>query len=126
MLLKLTWVALAGAIGTLARYGITGLAPRWFGPGFPWGTMIVNALGCLFAGFFWVLGEERLLIARETRLMIMSGFLGAFTTFSTFAFETAQQLRYAQWRTALANVFLQIVLGLALVFLGFALGRRVG
>ena len=123
MLRKLLLIALAGSMGTVARYWLGGLAARFCGEGFPWGTLVVNGLGCLLFGFVWALAEQRLLISGETRLIILTGFMGAFTTYSTFAFETAQQLRESQWLFAVGNVGLQLLLGLVAIFVGIALGR---
>jgi CrcB protein len=120
---KLALIALAGAVGTLARFGMQGVVQRLCGEGFPWGTFAVNALGCFLFGVVWMLAEERLLISGETRLILLTGFMGAFTTFSTFAFETGQQLRESQWLYATGNVAGQVVVGVACVFLGFIVGR---
>jgi CrcB protein len=125
VLVKLAWIALAGAVGTLARYWLGDLVPRWLGAGFPWGTLVINCLGCLLFGFVWTLAEERLLISGETRQILLTGFMGAFTTFSTFAFETGQQMRDDQWGFAAGNVAAELGLGLLGVFLGFRLGRLV-
>jgi fluoride exporter len=70
------------------------------------------------------MAEERLVISGETRLIILTGFMGAFTTFSTFAFETAEQLRASQWLYAAGNVGGQVVLGVLALFPGMALGRQ--
>lgn len=120
---KLAWLAGAGALGTLARYGVGGVVQRAVGGAFPWGTLVVNALGCLLFGLVWALAEERLVIAGETRVILLVGFMGAFTTFSTFAFETSAMLRDAEWSFALANLLSQNVLGIACFFAGLALGR---
>ena len=120
---KLALLAVAGAAGTLARYGLSGLVQRLLPTGFPWGTFVVNGLGCLLFGIVWALAEERLVIGGLTRLVLLVGFMGAFTTFSTFAFETGQMLDGAQWLMAAANVLAQNVLGIALVLAGIALGR---
>jgi fluoride exporter len=120
---QLLLIAAAGAAGTPARYGLGGLVHRLGGTGFAWGTLAVNALGCLLFGLVWVLAEERLVIRGETRFVILVGFLGAFTTFSSFAFETGQYLRDGQWWLAAANLAAQNVLGIVCLFLGFALGR---
>jgi CrcB protein len=120
---KLAWLAGAGALGTLARYGVGGVVQRALGVAFPWGTLVVNAVGCLLFGLVWALAEERLVISGETRVVLLVGFMGAFTTFSTFAFETSAMLRDAEWSFALANVLSQNVLGIACFFAGLALGR---
>lgn len=123
MWVKLVWLALAGAMGTLSRYGLGGLVQRILGESFPWGTLTVNALGCFLFGFVWTLAEDRLLISGETRFIVLTGFLGAFTTFSTFTFETGGLLRDSEWLLALGNILGQNVLGLTLLFLGLTVGR---
>lgn len=125
MLKELAWLAVAGAVGTLARYGLGGLVQKYAGAGFPWGTLAVNVLGCFLFGLVWTLAEERLLISGQTRFILLTGFMGAFTTFSTFAFESGQLLRYADWPLVAANVAAQNLLGVGCLFLGFALGRLV-
>lgn len=120
---KLAWLAAAGALGTLARYGVGGVVQRAVGGTFPWGTLVVNAVGCLLFGLVWSLAEERLVISGEIRAILLVGFMGAFTTFSTFAFETSAMLRDAEWSFALANLLSQNVLGIACFFAGLALGR---
>ena len=122
---KLAWLAAVGALGTLARFGLSGLVQRLLGTGFPWGTLVVNALGCLLFGIVWTLAEERLVIGGETRLIVLVGFMGAFTTFSTFAFETAAMLRDAEWLHATANLLAQNVLGVACFFAGSSIGRAL-
>ena len=123
MLQQLGWLAVAGAAGTLCRYGLGSLVQRYCGTAFPWGTLAVNALGCFLFGLVWMLAEERLIISGPTRFIILTGFMGAFTTFSTFAFETSAFLRDAEWLPAVANLFGQNVLGLVCVFLGLIVGR---
>jgi fluoride exporter len=121
---KLLLLAATGAAGTLARFGLSGLVQR-IGPssGFPWGTFAVNAVGCLLFGIVWSLAEERLIISGATRAIVLVGFMGAFTTFSTFAFETGQMLDDAQWLAAAGNLLLQNVAGVALLLVGIALGK---
>ena len=123
MLKQLGLLAVAGAIGTLCRYGMSGFLQRVCGAGFPWGTMAVNLLGCLLFGFIWTLAEERLIISGQTRFIVLTGFMGAFTTFSTFAFESDALLRDSEWLLAAGNILGQNVLGMLCVFLGFFIGR---
>ena len=122
---KLLWLAAAGAAGTLSRYGLGGLVQRLSGGTYPWGTLVVNACGCFLFGLVWALAEERLLISGETRLVVLVGFMGAFTTFSSYAFETGAMLRDAEWLLAGANMLAHNVLGLLLFFLGMVAGRTV-
>lgn len=120
---KLAWMALAGAMGTLSRYALSGLVQKFCGERFPWGTLTVNAIGCFLFGMIWALAEERLVISGETRFIVLTGFMGAFTTFSTFAFETGQLVRDSEWWLAAANLIGQNIAGLVCVFLGFAASR---
>jgi CrcB protein len=120
---KLGWLALAGAMGTLFRYGLGGLVQRICGELLPWGTITVNALGCFLFGFVWTLAEDRLVISGETRFIILTGFMGAFTTFSSYTFETGELLRDSEWLLALSNLLVQNVVGLLLLFLGLSLQR---
>lgn len=125
MLHKLLWLALAGALGTLARYGLAGLVHRIDGISFPWGTLVVNLTGCFLAGLIWTLVEHRWPVSADTRVVIMIGFLGAFTTFSAFMLETGELARSGEWLYAVANIGLQNILGFAALFAGISLGRLV-
>ena len=122
---KILWMALAGVAGTLSRYWLQGLVQRHAGSVFPWGTLAVNMAGCFLFGLVWSLAEHRLTISSETRTIILVGFMGAFTTFSSFAFESAQLMRDAEWLLAGANIVGQNVCGVAFLFLGLALGRWI-
>lgn len=122
---KLLWLALAGSAGTLARWGLQGMVQRATGSAFPWGTLAVNVAGCFLFGCVWSLAEERMLLSAETRILLLVGFMGAFTTFSSFAFETGALLRDAQYARAAANVALQNLLGIVALFAGHAAGRAV-
>ncbi|WP_164103688.1 fluoride efflux transporter FluC [Candidatus Laterigemmans baculatus] len=120
---RIVLLALAGAAGTLARVGIATLVQRLCGAGFPWGTLAVNSLGCFLFGLVWALADERMALSYETRAIVLGGFMGAFTTFSTFAFETSGFLSESQWGFAAVNLLLQNTLGVMCVFLGFAVTR---
>lgn len=119
----LVWIALAGAVGSVARYGVSGVVQRFSGERFPWGTFAVNAIGCFLFGLVWMLAEDRLVISGRARLIILTGFMGAFTTFSTFAFETSRMLDDSQWFNAAANVAAHNVVGISFVLIGMAIGR---
>ena len=125
MLRDIGLIALAGAVGTVARFGLSGVVHRWCGERFPWGTLAVNAVGCFLFGLVWMLAEDRLIISGRTRIVVLTGFMGAFTTFSTFAFETSQLLEESQWTAAAGNLLLQNGLGLVCIFLGLAVGRSL-
>jgi CrcB protein len=117
------WLAVLGAVGTLARYFLDGFVQMAVGNRFPWGILLVNSLGCGLFGVVWSLAEGRQLISHDARAVILTGFMGAFTTFSTFSFQTGQLMQQSHWGLAGANVAAQIVLGLAALFGGLALGR---
>ncbi|MBI5493089.1 MAG: CrcB family protein [Deltaproteobacteria bacterium] len=121
--MKIIWIALAGVLGTLGRYWVGGLVQRAYGGVFPWGTYAVNMAGCFLFGFVWTMAEERLIISGEARSIILIGFMGAFTTFSTFIFETDRLLKDSQWALAAGNIALQNVSGVAFLMLGIALSR---
>ena len=125
MLLKALLLGLAGAAGTLARYGLTGLVQRLVRNEFPWGTMAVNLIGCTLAGLVWAAAESRVHISSQTRTLILVGFMGAFTTFSSLMLETGALLRDSQWAWALGNVALNNVLGIGALLAGLAVGRHL-
>ncbi len=127
MLVRILLIAAAGACGALARYGLGGLAQRLAGSSWPLGTWTVNVLGSLLFGVIWAMAmdNERVIIGAETRIILLAGFMGAFTTFSTLSFETAQMLRNSQWVLAGVNAGGQVVVGLAAMFVGMALGRLI-
>ena len=123
MLTKYLYIALGGAAGSISRYWLSGAAQRLAGSAFPFGTFAVNLLGCLLFGAVWGFFENRLLPGSEVRLLVLTGFMGAFTTFSTYMFETAELVKFGQMALAAANVVGQSLAGLALVLCGIALGR---
>jgi CrcB protein len=125
MIKKLLLIALAGGMGSLARYGLSGLVQNIAGGKFAWGTATVNVLGCFLFGTIWSLTEEKMLISGETRAIILTGFMGAFTTFSTYIFETGELMRDSQWILATTNIFAQIIIGLFCFFIGLSVGRIV-
>lgn len=118
MFVKLALIAGAGAAGTLARYLVSGLSHRLFGPGFPMGTLAVNVLGSLLFGVVWAIADERMAISPMARTVALVGFMGAFTTFSTFAFETIGFVRDSQYVYALMNITANCVLGFGAVLIG--------
>ncbi len=124
--MKILLIAIAGAFGTLARYYLGGYVQRASGAEvFPWGTFSVNMLGCLLFGFVWTLAEERFVIGPQARAVILVGFMGALTTFSTFIFDTGSLLRGSQFALAIGNIALQNITGLIFLLLGVAAGRLV-
>jgi fluoride exporter len=124
MLRRILLLAMAGACGTLARYWLSGFVQR-SSLVFAWGTLTVNGLGCFMFGLVWTLAEERMLISGETRIIVLAGFMGAFTTFSTYMFETRQMLAASEWLVGAANFAVENLVGLILMILGVVLGRLI-
>jgi len=120
---QLLWIALAGGLGTLCRYLIAGLVQQSFGSSFPWGTLAVNVTGCFLFAVVWTMAEDRMLISSQTRFIVLTGFMGAFTTFSTFAHETGLLARDGEWWLAGLNMLGQNVAGLVGVVAGWNVGR---
>ena len=116
-------VGLGGFLGALARYGVNlAVARAWAGP-FPLGTFVINVSGSFALGFLASVAAERLGIGPTWRLLIGTGFLGAFTTFSTFEYETHRLVESGAWAWAAANVLASVGAGLLAVRLGAMVGR---
>ena len=111
MITRILLLSAAGAAGTLCRYGLTGLVHRFAGAGFPWGTLAVNVTGCFLAGAGWAVFETKWPAAGQARVVVMIGFMGAFTTFSSYILETQQLMRAAEWLPVAGNFLLQNSLG---------------
>ena len=115
-------LAVAGILGTLARYGLSGFIQSRNETLFPWGTVVINLLGCLLFGFVWS-GSERWSISGEVRSILLIGFMGAFTTFSTYIFETERLLHDSQWQLVLGYFAIHNIGGLAAILIGLRVGR---
>ena len=115
-------VGLGGFLGTLARYGLSGRVHRHLPlTTFPYGTLVVNLLGCLVIGVIAGLVDFRKLFGPGFREFAMIGILGGFTTFSTFGYETFLMIRDNEYLRAAVNFGMHVILGLALVWLGYSL-----
>src|SRR5688572_10665817 len=116
------WVALGGALGSVARYACSGIAVSWLGAGFPYGTLFVNASGSFTIGLLAALVASggRPLLGADARAFLLVGVLGGFTTFSSFSLETLNLVRSGALGAAILNVAGSVVLCLAAVSLGFA------
>ncbi|MEN6627546.1 MAG: fluoride efflux transporter CrcB [Candidatus Sumerlaeia bacterium] len=122
-MLKILLLALGGSLGTLARYGLSTFVQQSHGGAFPVGTLLVNVIGCFIIGFLMETFQSGRIGTPELRGFATVGFLGAFTTFSTFSYETSSLVRGGQWRLGTANIAVSLVLGLAAVEAGAALAR---
>ena len=116
---KFLLIGLAGFVGTLARYWLSGVMARRYGETFPYGTFAVNALGCLLAGFLFYLMYERFITSPTSRTVIFIGLLGGFTTFSSYGLQTFTLLRDGEIFLALLNIGLSNIAGLFLVWAGY-------
>lgn len=119
------WIAIGGALGALARYGLSGAVYQVAGSRLPWGTLAANLVGCFLLGVLTELAVATGRLPPDLRAAVGIGFLGSFTTFSTFAFETWREVERGDWLAATGNLLLNLVGGLLLVFLGIAAVRLV-
>jgi len=110
-------ISIAAIVGANFRYFLTRLAAKDFGPVFPYGTLIINVVGSFIVGFFVIWTTERVLIDPRWRLIVVVGFSGSFTTFSSYAYESMAYFEHGQWALMAANI-----LGNNLLCLGAALG----
>ncbi len=117
------YIVAGAVVGAPLRYFLGRVVQEATGPGFPWGTLAVNVVGCLAIGFLLSLGEQRDYLSREARLLLVTGFLGSFTTFSAFGWETYDLFKAGDAARAGGNVVLSVALGLGAVWLGAALAR---
>ncbi len=116
-------VALGGALGAMARYGTVTAVGRFTGLGFPWGTITVNLVGSLVLGLLIGALAHGLHLSQEARALVVVGFLGAFTTFSTFSLDTVTLMQRGEWTPALGYVPGSVVAGIALFFMGLRAWR---
>ena len=117
------FIAVAGALGALSRYGLSGAAQRIAGTGFPLGTLMVNVLGSAIIGLLMQVGLNTDIIPRSLRVVLTVGFLGAFTTFSTFTYETVGYLEDGAWLFGLINIAVNVGLSILATLFGMFLGR---
>ena|SRR2546423_14031537 len=122
---RILFIGLAGLLGTLGRYWVSGLAARRFGETFPVGTLLVNIVGCFLAGFLFYLMQERFLVNQTVRTAVMIGFLGGFTTFSSFGLQTFTLLRDSEFGFAALNIVVSNLVGLLMVWIGYTLARAL-
>jgi CrcB protein len=121
---KILYLVVGGAIGTVARYFISGFAQKYMGSGFPWGTLVVNITGAFIIGFIWGLFET-IEIRSGFRIFVFIGILGGFTTFSSFALETMNLYKQGEVKMAFFNILANNALAIILVFVGFMAARGI-
>lgn len=117
-------IILGGGLGSACRYLISLAAGRRLGETFAWGTMTVNLLGCLFIGFLIGLIDKSI-ISREFRMLLVTGFLGGFTTFSTFSLESTRMILSGAVDKALINIGINVIVGLGLTIAGLFVAARI-
>lgn len=124
-MMQLVAIAGGGAAGALMRFWVAGAVYSLLGRDFPYGTLVVNVLGSLAMGLLYVLFIERFDAAPEWRALLLVGFLGAFTTFSTFSLETLNLLEDGQLLRAAMNVLLSVTLCITAAWIGMIAGRQI-
>jgi len=116
-------ISIAAVVGANLRYLLSRIAARQFGPVFPYGTLFINVVGSFIVGFFIIWTTERVLIDPRWRLLVVIGFCGSFTTFSSYAFETMAYFELGQWGLMVVNILSNNLLCLGAALAGMALGR---
>lgn len=122
---KFVLIASFGAAGAVARYGVDTWVSDLTHGQFPWGTLTVNVLGAFLLGVLVATTTERLLLDSNWRIGLGVGFLGSFTTFSTYTYETVSLAEDSAWALALANVFGMLLLGMTAAVAGLLIGRAL-
>jgi len=122
------WVALGGAVGTVARFWLSNAAAAAWGLTFPWGTLLINVIGSFVIGFFGTLTVEipRFAVAPEIRVFVMVGLCGGFTTFSAFSLQTVELARIGEWQRAGWYIAASVVLCLLVCWLGVVSALALG
>ena len=126
-MLAYVWVALGGALGTTARYWLSGVVARSVGETFPWGTIVINISGSFVIGFFGALTgpDGRWFVGSNARQFVMIGICGGYTTFSSFSLQTLNLANDGEWVRAGANIGLSVALCLIAVWVGVALASLI-
>ena len=122
-LITLAWIAVGGALGSTMRFALSTAVLRMSGSLFPFGTFVVNLVGCVAFGAIVGAAEHRVVLAPDARAFLLVGIMGGFTTFSSYAYESLALLQDGQFAAASVNIVGQVVAGLAGLWLAFALSR---
>lgn len=123
--MRITLLVVFGALGTLARYGLQGLVQHRAGSSFPAGTVVVNLIGCFLLGGIAEYAMTHLSVPPEWRIGITVGFLGAFTTFSTFTFEAVRLMQEGEWMRAWTYILVSVIGGMVAIVAGMRLADRI-
>jgi CrcB protein len=128
MLATYLWVALGGALGSMARFGMGGAVAAWLGPGYPWGTIFINIIGSFVIGFYGALSGPTGAVpgSLNARSFVLVGLCGGFTTFSAFSLQTFELAQQQRWWGAAGNVVISVVVCLIAVWAGVAFARAFG
>ena len=124
-MMKVLMVAVGGGIGATTRYLVSTWAAEKFGTNFPYGTLIVNVVGCFIIGLFMTLVTERFIVSPYWRLFVTVGFVGGLTTFSSYSYETLKLLQDANIVMALYNLMGNVIIGFFATWLGISLARFI-
>lgn len=124
-MMRILLIGVAGLIGTLGRYWLSDIVARRYGETFPLGTLIVNLIGCFLAGLLFYLLQERFPVNQTLRAVLMVGFLGGFTTFSSYGLQTFMLLRDGELALALLNLIASNTVGLLMVWAGYSIAKAV-
>jgi len=123
MLSSILTVAAGGAVGAVLRYGVSGISRNLFGESFPYGTLLVNVIGCLVLGILGGYGITKL--PSTAQLFVITGLLGSLTTFSTFGWESTQLMLNSKPLLAGMNIAVNMVIGIGAAILGYQLGKMI-
>lgn len=118
-------VAVGGSVGSVSRYLVSQFMAAKFGADLPYGTFIVNVVGCLIIGAFMTLATEKFIVSSYWRLIVVVGFVGGLTTFSSFSYETLKLLENASLSYALSNVAFNLLFGFSATWIGIVLARMI-
>jgi len=125
IMIKILLIGSAGFVGTLGRYWLSGIIARRFGETFPLGTLAVNLIGCFLIGLLFYLMQERYVVNPHVRSIVLIGFLGGFTTFSSLGLQTFTLLQDNEIALATANIAASNIFGLLLVWAGYTLAKAL-
>ncbi len=122
---QLVFIAAAGALGTVSRYGLSELTHNIVGRSFPWGTLVINIAGCFILGLLMTLFSGATIISKEIQLALTVGFLGAFTTFSAFSYDSFKFFHSGSWEIGVLNIIANVLVGLLAVMGGMGVARLI-